>query len=183
MFILYHNGGVSKVFYGCDLRLKGQRGFSSPSSLWMSESRVRALPAAPNSLSEQRLPADGGATRTAPSCRLHPRRDGAGVKDFTISQDAALGGMLHASVSPPSPPVPGSTPQERGRANQPPCKSAPSLRFPGPDSFFPNLPPLPPQKCEKIAPSGCCFHPGTGPGAGSQESSACERQTWEPGRM
>ena len=104
---------------------------------------------APNSLSGQLLPADGSAIQTAPSPRLLPRRDGAGVKDFTISQDTALGGMLHASVFLPSPPVPGSTPQKRGRANQPPCKSAPSLCFPGPGGFFPNLPPLPPKNVKK----------------------------------
>lgn len=159
-------------------KAEGAEGLFLP--LWMSESRVWALPAAPMSPSGQLLPTDNEIS-TTPSPRLHQHWVGTEVNDSIASQDTAPGGLLCASVSPLSPPVPGSISQKWGRANQAPCKSAPSL--PRSRQLFPKPSSPPPQKCEKIAPSGCCFHPGTGPGAGSQESSACERQTWEPERM
>lgn len=130
-------------------KAEGVEGLFLP--LWMSESRVWALPAAPMSPSGQLLPTDNEILTTL-STRLHQRWVGTEVNDFNDlvpSQDTALGGLLCASVSPLSPPVLGSIPQKRGRTDQAPCKSAPSPHFPGPGSFFPNLPPLPPKNVKK----------------------------------
>lgn len=121
-------------------KAEGAEGLFLP--LWMSESRVWALPAAPMSPSGQLLPTDNEIS-TTPSPRLHQHW----VNDSIASQDTAPGGLLCASVSPLSPPVPGSILQKWGHANQAPCKSTPSL--PRSRSFFPNLPPLPPKNVKK----------------------------------
>lgn len=86
-------------------------------------------------------------------------------------------GLPRASVSPASSTT-RVTLQKRGCAEQPPLQIR---SFPGPVSFSQPFPHENVQKKsiiikKKIAPSGCCFHPGAGPRAGSQERSACERR-------